>query len=499
MIEHFLNVSPEIYISADLPEAAEVEVGSTGETLCVSVSCRTGGISGVSLTWKIPVAPTAICFQDAWERGYGDLGWFPVEKTRALPWFSAVVSSEGTLGFGVRTNAKSLAHWTISSEKLTLHLDLRSGSHPCRLGDRTIIAAEIVQAVGDVGADLHHFMRCLCQKLCPSPRLPKYPVYGANDWYYAYGNNTRDRLIGDSERASRWSSNSKNRPFSVIDAGWQPNGGCEGAPWDRGNERFGDMSSLAAKIRDTGCRPGIWIRPLLTGEQIDESLTIFKGTLDPSLPENLERVRSDIARCHEWGFELIKHDFTTWDCTGLWGFETEQGVFAPDRFFRNDTKTSAEVFSDLYSVIRDAAGDSLLIGCNTLGHLAAGTHEIQRTGDDTSGKEWDRTLKMGVNTLAFRSIQHDTFYAADADCVGLTKEIDWRLNRMWLDAVAKSGTPLFVSANSEAVGPEQESALKDAFEVASRPQQLAVPEDWLETLTPHKWKQGSNQSEYAWE
>jgi alpha-galactosidase len=225
---------------------------------------------------------------------------------------------------------------------------------------------------------------------------------------------------------------------------------------------------------------------------------MFQGTLDPSLPENLERVSQDIARLRDWGFELIKHDFSTWDCTGQWGFEMQNGVFAPDRFFKNDTKTSAEVFGDLYSVIRAAAGDSLLIGCNTLGHLAAGTHEIQRTGDDTSGKEWARTLKMGVNTLAFRSIQHDTFFAADADCVGLTKDIDWRLNQMWLDVVAKSGTPLFVSADSAAIGPEQESALKDAFERASSSQELAVPEDWLETLTPHKWRQGQNRSEYTW-
>lgn len=52
----------------------------------------------------------------------------------------------------------------------------------------------------------------------------------------------------------------------------------------------------------------------------------------------------------------------------------------------------------------------------------------------------------GVNTLAFRMCQNNTFYKIDADCVGLMeKNIDWRLNRQWLDLLARSGSPLFVS------------------------------------------------------
>ena len=44
---------------------------------------------------------------------------------------------------------------------------------------------------------------------------------------------------------------------------------------------------------------------------------------------------------------------------------------------------------------------------------------IQRTGDDTSGKTWERTRVMGVNTLAFCLPQHGVFYEIDADCVGI--------------------------------------------------------------------------------
>ena len=59
-----------------------------------------------------------------------------------------------------------------------------------------------------------------------------------------------------------------NRPFSVIDAGWfqdspaLPNDCCWGDTMSRPNAKFGDMGSLAEKIRRGGMRPGLWTRPL---------------------------------------------------------------------------------------------------------------------------------------------------------------------------------------------------------------------------------------------
>ena len=59
------------------------------------------------------------------------------------------------------------------------------------------------------------------------------------------------------------------------------------------------------------------------------------------------------------------------------------------------SKTNAEVILYLYRSIRDAATDMYVIGCNTVSHLAAGVFELNRIGDDTSGKEWDRTKENG--------------------------------------------------------------------------------------------------------
>ena len=143
---------------------------------------------------------------------------------------------------------------------------------------------------------------------------------------------------------------------------------------------------------------------------------------------------------------------------------------------------------DFYRLLREEAGDMYIIGCNTLSHLSAGIFEIYRTGDDTSGRSWSRTRALGVNTLAFRLCQNDAFYKVDADCVGILGEnIDWKLNRQWLELLAKSGTPLFVSAQPSAVTDEMKKDLKAAFKISSIQQDTVEPLDWLYNNAPQEW------------
>ena len=149
--------------------------------------------------------------------------------------------------------------------------------------------------------------------------------------------------------------------------------------------------------------------------------------------------------------------------------------------------------------IREASGDGLVIGCDTVGHLAAGVFELNRIGDDTSGKEWSRTSK-GVNTLAFRAAQHGTFFAVDADCVGQTEAgaIPWEKNRQWLDLLARSGTPLFISFKPGSTDEKQDSEIAAALDAASRPLPLGEPLDWFDTLTPQRWRLDGRETTYHW-
>ncbi len=106
--------------------------------------------------------------------------------------------------------------------------------------------------------------------------------------------------------------------------------------------------------------------------------------------------------------------------------------------------------------------------------------------------------KMGVNSLAFRGAQHNVFYAADADCVGVTNAIPWSLNRQWLDLVARSGTPLFVSLAPDAVGADQRRDLRAALALAAKPQPLGEPIDWMQTTWPTRRKTSSGTESYDW-
>jgi alpha-galactosidase len=298
----------------------------------------------------------------------------------------------------------------------------------------------------------------------------------------------------------------------VIDDGWQEKycyrGDYNGGPWKAGNSRFPDMNGLARLIKEAGARPGIWYRPLLTCESLNGELFLQTDRfgslsqdrfLDPSHPDALDIIAADARRLSSWGYELIKYDFSTFDIFGRWGFEMNWQITSETWAFKDKAKTNAQIIKKLYETIYKAAGNALLIGCNTIGHLGAGFFHIQRTGDDTSGREWERTRKMGINTLSFRAPQHDTFFACDADCVGLTSKIPWILNKQWLSLLSKSGTPLFISAAPDAVGKEQEIAIREAFEIASRHQPVGEALDWMDTTCPVQWMLNGERLVFNWD
>jgi alpha-galactosidase len=195
---------------------------------------------------------------------------------------------------------------------------------------------------------------------------------------------------------------------------------------------------------------------------------------------------------------MVKHDYSTYDLYGRWGFQMNDELTAPGWHCYQRSATNAEILLQLYQTIRKAAGSMYLIGCNTISHLSAGVFELNRIGDDTSGKEWSRTVKMGINTMGFRLPQHNAFYAADGDCVGITPQIPWAKNRQWLQLLTESSAPLFISAQPEATGAEQKAYIKECFRMAARVQPLGEPLDWLENPRPAKWRLNGRVVEFDW-
>lgn len=492
-----------------------VRFKQTAEGVSVVLVSPDEPIRAVIARWHIPREASALMLGDHWERGYGDLQWRTTAPGRIMPWYMVEYDGSVCHGFGVKTAPSAFCHWQASETALSLTMDTRSGGCGVQLGTRTLALATIVTLPGEEGERPFAFVRRFCKKMCDKPRLPQAPVYGINDWYFAYGNNSDKLILQTVDLMADLATDTRNRPFCLIDAGWaicapgDTYAGCWGDNYYTPNANFKDMGALARSIRGKGMRPGLWMRPLCASHDtpanrllpsIKRSDSQGRPLLDPTIPENLAYVEKCFRQYQDWGYEMVKHDFSTVDILGRWGFEMiAQNALTDDHWrFNSCERTSAEVILNLYRVIRRSADNLYLIGCNTVSHLAAGLFELQRTGDDTSGHEWDRTLKMGVNTVAFRGVQHNAFYASDGDCVGLTTRIDWRLNKQWMQLLAESGTPLFISAQPEALGKEQKEWISRCFGIAAKEQPVGEPLDWMHTLTPSQWRLMGEKKEFHW-
>ncbi len=458
------------------------------KTLAATISSPKQAVKRVRLRWNQPTEKNVRILGDHWERSYGDLEFRGIVAERALPWYFVASDGYNVTCSGVLTGPNSLCYWNVDASGVTLTMDCRSGGVGVQLGDRSLLLAEIMfdsyAAISEYEAS-----RDFCRQLAhDSGVFPDLPVYGANNWYYAYGKSSHEEILADASYLAKLTEGLENRPYMVIDDGWEKNRGCTG-PWREGNSDFPDMKRLADEITAMNVLPGIWFRPLFNPEIPDEwRLPRDKQFADPSHPEMLAYIEEDVKCLCDWGYKLIKYDFTTFDIFGRWGGMMESDITDDGWRFYDNTKTSAEIVKNLYAAIYNASkGRAYILGCNCMGHLGVGYMQMNRIGDDTSGLVWERTRRMGINTLAFRMCQHGSFFHIDADCAGITKNIDWELNRQWLKLLAESGTPLFVSNPPHTLTPAQESELVQAYKAASVERECAIPLEMLDTTSPNRW------------
>ena len=486
-----------------------------GQSIAVEIESPRSSLTSVTLHWKQKGRDDSRVLNDHWERTYGDVSWHVPSESELLPWYFMEYDGHSTFGVGVKTGAASFCFWQVGKEQMSLTMDTRSGGNAVELAGRKLRAAEIVTTKSDSGESPFQTARRFMRMMCDRVRMPAHPVYGINDWYFTYGNNSEDLILEHTNLMAPMAEGLNNRPFSVIDAGWfvtspsLPNDSSWGDRLDVPNSKFGDMSRVAQRIRKAGMRPGIWTRPLCGSHNDPQSLMLppVKGrdarcpVLDPTIPENLERISQLFKVYSSWRYDLVKFDYTTFDILEKWGFEMlRDGAISSSGWRMHDnSRTNAEIILNLYETIRKAAGETYVLSCNTISHLSAGLFELNRIGDDTSGNEWARTRKMGVNALAFRGIHHGIFYASDPDCVGLTNKVAWEKNKQWMQLVAKSGTPLFISAQPEAIGSAQKAMIKECFAFASQDLPLGEPLDWMESPFPKRWKLKGEEVRFDWD
>ncbi len=453
----------------------------------------------IELSWNFESADNVIVLGDAWERSYGDLEFVGLkDNARYMPWYFLATDKTDSFCFGVKTQPKAFISFRYDCSGILALVDCRNGGCGVHLNGRKIHLATFV--LKEYAHTDPYLCLCdYCKTLCDNPILPDFKIYGGNDWYYAYGENNYEEIVADAKLQAEFAKGIDNAPFMVIDDGWQIQGNV--GPW-LPNEKFRDMEALCKDIKKAGARPGIWIRFLHnTDDAISSDMRICRDGkrvyLDPTHPKVQDFIKCDIERIKNWGYQLIKHDFTTVDLFGDYGKDLNETVTKIDNWhFYDQTKTNGEIVLDLYKLIKEACGDLLIIGCNTVSHLCAGLVQINRTGDDTSGVEWQRTKEMGINTLAFRLAQNNAFYLVDADCVGiLDDKIPWEKNKQWLDLLSKSNTALFLSCCKAT--DEQKKDISHAFKTYQLDHTIC-PIDWYETRIPEKWNIDDTTVNYTW-
>lgn len=170
-----------------------------------------------------------------------------------------------------------------------------------------------------------------------------------------------------------------------IDAGWQDNRG----DWQP-NERFPrGMKFVADAIAAKNLTPAIWIAPFL----IEKGSSIYRDrpdwaldldtygqnliskdvfALDISNPDAKEFLRALVRRITaEWGFKMLKVDFTYFSLAGKKYFERG--------------RTRVEIFRDAFRLIREAAGpDVYILAVGVPVGIHAGLVDGMRTGLDNS-------------------------------------------------------------------------------------------------------------------
>lgn len=475
-----------------------VKLNQDNEYLAIFLTAQTSKVKWIKLRWNNLSWDKNVRFLgDAWERGYGDMEWKGMNPNRFMPWYFCAKSEAKSICYGVKVRPSAMCFWQVDSLGMTLFLDVRCGGSGVNLKGRVIKLADVI-ACEMRDCTSFEAMQEFCSQMCEDPILPKYPVYGSNNWYYAYGKSSESEILADCDYILNLTKDIENKPYMVIDDCWQEHhrlNEYNGGPWTKGNEKFPDMKALADKLVQKGVRPGIWVRLLLNEDENikNEWRLSHNNCIDPTNPEALNYIKEDIKRICNWGYTLIKHDFSTFDLFGKWGFQMSPLVTDDGWHFYDDSLTSAEVVKLLYKAILDASveasnGETLILGCNTIGHLGAGYMHINRTGDDTSGVDWERTRFMGVNTLAFRLPQHGKFYEIDADCVGIDGGISWSMNKQWADVLAQSGTPLFISVRPNILDETEKQELHEILKVASKQEHHVIPVDWEETTCPEHWQ-----------
>jgi alpha-galactosidase len=249
-------------------------------------------------------------------------------------------------------------------------------------------------------------------------------------WYHYFLDVTEADIVENLDAFDRL-----DLPVEVVqvDDGWQAAVG----DWLELAPRFSSVRDLAARIRDSGRRAGIWLAPFTVSEhsalaaEHPDWLMQGGGTnwggqlagLDLTHPAVRDHLRRVFEGLRGMGFDYFKLDFLY---TGA----------LPGR--RHDDLTGVEAYRSGLQVVRDAVGaEAHLLGCGAPMLPSVGLVDAMRVSPDTYHPEvgdLGEELRGRPNVEA-RAWQQGRLWVNDADCLVVRPTFPRR--KEWADVVER--------------------------------------------------------------
>lgn len=330
-------------------------------------------------------------------------------------------------------------------------------------------------------------------------RVPDRVPTGWCSWYYFYDRVSEADILANLEAMVR-----ERHPAEVvqIDDGYQAHTG----DWLTPNAKFpSGMAALAARIREAGYRPGLWLAPFVLNEnsavlrdhpemvlRTPDGETVFVQTwlgrcavLDCTHPEAEAWLRNVIRTVvREWGYTYLKLDACSYAARPA----------SAVRYHRPGTTALANLRRGLEIIREEAGGDTFLLGCTCHFGPAIGLVDAMRVGPDVK-ETWaagpNPSVRHAMRLTLQRNWMHRRWWVNDPDCL-IVRDTDTELTeaevRFLATGIALSGGMVVASDDLPKLPParrEMALALFPPAGAAARPVEPGdgpVPRAWRADL-----------------